>query len=88
MITKADKAIATKKLARSKNDVGSPEVQIAILTKRIEEVTVHVKEHQHDFMAKRGLIQMVGERKRLLKYLERENFQAYKDTIAKLGLRK
>lgn len=88
MITKADKAIATKKLARSKNDVGSPEVQIAILTKRIEEVTVHVKEHQHDFMAKRGLIQMVGKRKRLLKYLERENFQAYKDTIAKLGLRK
>ena len=88
MITKDNKAKAIKKLARSKNDVGSPEVQVAILTDRIKEVTEHVKEHKHDFMAKRGLIQMVGKRKKLLKYLERTDFELYKKTITKLGLRK
>ena len=88
MITREKKAEAMKKLARSKNDVGSPEVQVAILTERIKEVTEHVKENKHDFMAKRGLMQMVGQRKRLLKYLEKNDFEKYKDTIAKLGLRK
>ncbi len=88
MITREKKAEAMKKLARSKNDVGSPEVQVAILTERIKEVTEHVKENKHDFMAKRGLMQMVGQRKKLLKYLEKNDFEKYKDTIAKLGLRK
>ena len=60
-----DKAIA--KVARNKADVGSPEVQVAILTARIKEVTEHVKNNKHDFMAKRGLMQMVGKRKKLLK---------------------
>ncbi len=77
-----------QKLARSKEDVGSPEVQVSILTERIKEVTEHVKENKHDFMAKRGLMQMVGQRKKLLKYLERTNFDLYKKTIAELGLRK
>ncbi|MCR4753372.1 MAG: 30S ribosomal protein S15, partial [Candidatus Saccharibacteria bacterium] len=54
----------------------------------IKEVTEHVKANKHDFMAKRGLIQMVGQRKKLLKYLERTDFEAYKATVAKLGLRK
>ena len=88
MITKDNKAQAIAKLARSKNDVGSPEVQVSILTDRIKEVTEHVKENKHDYMAKRGLIQMVGQRKKLLKYLEHKDFDLYKSTVAKLGLRK
>ena len=88
MITKDNKAEAIKKLARSKNDVGSPEVQVAILTERIKEVTEHVKENKHDYMAKRGLIQMVGQRKKLLKYLEKTDFENYKTTVAKLDLLK
>jgi len=88
MITKDNKSEAIAALARSKEDVGSPEVQISILTKRIAEVTEHVKTHKHDFMAKRGLLQMVGKRKKLLKYLEKTDFESYKSTVAKLGLRK
>ena len=88
MITKEKKDAAISKLARSKSDVGSPEVQVSILTDRIKEVTEHVKEHKHDFMARRGLVQMVGRRKRLLKYLERTDFESYKAVVAKLGLRK
>ncbi len=88
MITKEKKAKAISALSRGKNDVGSPEVQVSILTERIKEVTEHVKEHKHDFMARRGLIQMVGKRKKLLKYLEKNDFELYKSTVAKLGLRK
>ncbi|MDO4987039.1 MAG: 30S ribosomal protein S15 [Candidatus Saccharibacteria bacterium] len=88
MITKEKKAEAIAKLARDKKDVGSPEVQVSILTERILEVTEHVKQNKHDFMARRGLMQMVGKRKKLLKYLERTDFEAYKATVAKLGLRK
>ncbi|MBR0480729.1 30S ribosomal protein S15 [Candidatus Saccharibacteria bacterium] len=88
MITKEKKAEAIAKLARGKKDVGSPEVQVSILTERILEVTEHVKQNKHDFMARRGLMQMVGKRKKLLKYLERTDFEAYKATVAKLGLRK
>ena len=73
MITKENKAEAISKLARSKKDVGSPEVQVSILTERIKEVTEHVKSNKHDFMARRGLMQMVGRRKKLLKYLEKNN---------------
>jgi small subunit ribosomal protein S15 len=75
-------------MARKEGDVGSPEVQVAVLTARIKEVTEHIKVNKHDFMAKRGLMQMVGQRKRLLKYLERTDFASYKKTIEKLGLRK
>ena len=88
MISKDKKAEAIKKLARSEKDVGSPEVQVAILTKRIKEVTEHVKTNKHDFMARRGLMQMVGRRKKLLKYLESTDFELYKATLEKLGLRK
>lgn len=88
MITKEKKGEAISKLARSKDDVGSPEVQISILTERILEVTEHVKANKHDFMARRGLMQMVGKRKKLLKYLEQTDYEAYKSTVAKLGLRK
>ena len=88
MITKEDKTQAIAKLARDPKDVGSPEVQVSILTERIKELTEHVKQNKHDFMAKRGHIQMVGKRKKLLKYLERTDFDLYKSTVAKLGLRK
>ena len=88
MITKENKDKAIASVARNKNDVGSPEVQVAILTARIKEVTEHVKNNKHDFMAKRGLMQMVGKRKKLLKYLETTDFELYKKTVAKLGLRK
>ena len=88
MISKDKKAEAIKKLARSEKDVGSPEVQVAILTERIKEVTEHVKTNKHDFMARRGLMQMVGRRKKLLKYLESTDFELYKATLEKLGLRK
>ena len=88
MITKEKKGEAIAKLARNKKDVGSPEVQISILTERILEVTEHVKANKHDFMARRGLMQMVGQRKKLLKYLEKNDFETYKATVAKLGLRK
>ena len=88
MITKENKDKAIAKVARSKSDVGSPEVQVSILTERIREVTEHVRINKHDFMAKRGLIQMVGKRKKLLKYLEETDFELYKKTISKLGLRK
>lgn len=88
MISKDKKAETIKKLARSEKDVGSPEVQVAILTERIKEVTEHVKNNKHDYMARRGLMQMVGRRKRLLKYLEKTDFEKYKETVAQLGLRK
>ncbi|MBR3415063.1 30S ribosomal protein S15 [Candidatus Saccharibacteria bacterium] len=88
MITKEKKGEAISKLARNKKDVGSPEVQISILTERILEVTEHVKNNKHDFMARRGLMQMVGKRKKLLGYLEKTDYEAYKATVAKLGLRK
>ena len=88
MITKENKTKAIAKVARSKADVGSPEVQVSILTERIKEVTEHVRINKHDFMAKRGLMQMVGKRKRLLRYLEETDFELYKKTVKKLGLRK
>ena len=88
MITKENKSQAIALTQVSKNDVGSPQAQVSILTARIKEVTEHLKGNKHDHMARRGLIQMVGKRKRLLKYLERTDFEAYKAVVAKLGLRK
>ena len=88
MITKENKNKAIALTQVSKNDVGSPQAQVSILSARIKEVTEHLKVNKHDFMARRGLIQMVGRRKRLLKYLERKDFEAYKATVAKLELRK
>ncbi len=88
MITKENKSQAIALTQVAKNDVGSPQAQASILTARIKEVTEHLKANKHDHMARRGLIQMVGKRKRLLKYLERKDFEAYKATITKLGLRK
>lgn len=88
MITTENKAQAIKDVQVHKTDVGSPQVQAAVLTTRIKEITAHLKTNKHDNMARRGLIQMVGKRKRLLKYLERKDFDAYTAIVAKLGLRK
>lgn len=88
MITQAKKIEEMAKTQRAKNDVGSPEAQVAVLTARINEVIEHLKTNKQDEMARRGLIQMVGKRKKLLGYLEKTNYEAYKNTITKLGLRK
>ena len=69
-------------------DSGSPEVQVAILTRRINELTEHFRTHKHDHHSRRGLLAMVGRRKRLLSYLAREDVERYRTLIARLGLRK
>lgn len=88
MITADNKLKAIALTQTHKNDVGSAQAQVAILTARINEVTEHIKLNKHDFMARRGLMQMVGKRKKLLKYLESKDFDTYKKVVAKLGLRK
>lgn len=88
MISTDKKTKIVTDLQRDKKDVGSPEVQVGILTERIKELTEHLKAHKHDFMARRGLLQAVGKRKRLLKYLAEQDGQAYLDLVKKLGLRK
>ena len=88
MITTEKKAAAIKAHARAKEDVGSPEVQASVLTERIKEVTEHLKTNKKDHMARRGLLQMVGKRKRLLSYLAKKDPAKYLETIKKLGLRR
>ncbi|MCG5106163.1 30S ribosomal protein S15 [Candidatus Saccharibacteria bacterium] len=88
MITKEDKLTAIKSTQLHDGDVGSSSAQVAILTKRINEITEHMKQNKHDFMARRGLIQMVGRRKKLLKALEQTDYNQYKKVIETLGLRK
>ena len=74
--------------ARSEGDTGSPEVQIAVLSRRINELTEHLKMHSKDHHSRRGLLRMVGRRRRLLDYLRREDIERYRALIAKLGLRR
>lgn len=88
MIAKEDKLTAIKSTQLHDGDVGSSSAQVAILTKRINEITEHMKQNKHDFMARRGLIQMVGRRKKLLKALEQTDYDQYKKVIETLGLRK
>ena len=87
-LTKARKESIVSEFARSKNDTGSVEVQVALLTERINKLTEHMKEHTHDYHTNRGLLQMVGKRKSLLEYLKNEDVQRYRDIVSKLGLRK
>lgn len=88
MISTDKKAAIVKDHQRSKTDTGSPEVQVSIMTARISEITEHLKVNKHDFMARRGLLQLVGKRRRLLKYLADTDPQAYLKLVKKLGLRK
>ncbi|NPA25908.1 MAG: 30S ribosomal protein S15 [Deltaproteobacteria bacterium] len=70
------------------NDTGSPEVQIALLSERISYLTDHFKVHKHDFHSRRGLLKLVGQRRRLLDYLKKKEYKRYKDVISSLGLRR
>jgi len=88
MISKADKEKAIKQTQVHGKDVGSPQAQIAILTARIKEITEHLKVNKNDAMARRGLIQIVGKRKKLLRALEAKDYESYKAIVSKLGLRK
>jgi small subunit ribosomal protein S15 len=88
MITSEKKKAVITDLQKSKTDTGSSAVQVGILTKRIEEITAHLKENKHDHMARRGLLQMVGQRKRHLKYIAEKDSQEYLALIKKLGLRR
>ena len=88
MQTKETTATIVQEHARSSGDTGSAEVQIALLTERITDLTGHMREHKHDYHSERGLLKLVGQRRRHLAYLNRTNIQRYRAIIAKLGLRK
>ena len=77
-----------KEYGKSDNDTGATEVQVALLTKRIDDLTGHLKEHKKDHHTRRGLLMLVGKRKRLLQYLENQDVERYRSLIDKLGLRK
>lgn len=88
MLTKEEKSAIIKEYAISEGDTGSPEVQIAILTKRINDLTEHLKTNKHDHHSRRGLLKMVGHRRNLLNYLIKVDIERYRAIIAKLGIRK
>lgn len=88
MISTDKKAAAIKDVQAHKNDTGSPAAQVAVLTERIKEITAHLQTNKHDFMARRGLLQMVGKRRRLLRYIAAHDSKAYLDLIQKLGIRR
>jgi small subunit ribosomal protein S15 len=87
-VTAERKQALIKEHARAANDTGSPEVQIAILSERISNLTEHAKLHPKDHHSRRGLLVLVGKRRRLLDFLKRENHKGYEALIAKLGIRK
>jgi small subunit ribosomal protein S15 len=87
-VLKEQKSALISDFRTGETDTGSPEVQVAILTKRIEELTEHLKSHTGDHHSRRGLLQMVGRRRRLLDYLRREDVERYRALIARLGLRR
>lgn len=88
MLDKAKKEKLIKKYRTHASDTGSPQVQIAILSEEVKELTKHLKTHRKDFSSRRGLVKKVAERRRLLKYLEREDAKAYAELIEALGLKK
>ncbi len=87
MIQKEKKQAVIAEFKTHENDTGSPEVQVAILTERIRELTEHLKTHKKDFHSRRGLLKMVGSRRRLLRYLMNKDFNRYRSLIERLGLR-
>ena len=88
MITTEKKAAAVKSIQADKSDTGSSEVQVAILTERIKELTEHLASNKHDYMARRGLLQMVGKRRILLRYIASRDSDKYLEVIKKLGIRR
>lgn len=88
MISKERKAEIIKTYGRTPEDTGSPEVQIAILTERIRELTEHLKVNKKDHHSRRGMLKMIGQRRNLLAYLQKKDLEGYRALIEKLGLRK
>ena len=88
MIRKEEKSAVIEANKTQENDTGSPEVQVAILTARIQQLTEHLKVHKHDNHSRRGLLKMVGKRRKLLDYLAKKDIERYRALIAKLGIRK
>ncbi len=87
-VTKERKAELVKEFGKSETDTGATEVQIAILTEEIKDLTEHLKVHIHDYHSKRGLMMKVGKRRSLLDYLKENNIQSYREVISKLNIRK
>lgn len=87
-MTKAEKTEIIQQYATHEGDTGSPEVQVAVLTKRINDLTEHLRAHHKDHHSRRGLLKMVGQRRSLLNYLQRLDITRYRELIAKLGIRK
>ena len=87
-MTQAEKTAIMQEYATHEGDTGSPEVQIAVLTKRINDLTEHLKEHHKDHHSRRGLLKMVGQRRRLLDYLKKKDLEKYRSLIKELGLRR
>ena len=88
MIDKEKKQATVRQYQLNEKDSGSTEVQVALLTERINQLTEHLKTHEHDHHSRRGLLQMVGQRRRLLTYLSENDVKRYRQLITKLGLRK
>lgn len=88
MLLKEEKTAIIQEYATHEGDTGSPEVQIAVLTRRINDLTEHLKTHKKDHHSRRGLLKMVGQRRNLLAYLQKKDIERYRALIAKLGLRK
>jgi small subunit ribosomal protein S15 len=88
MLVKDEKQNIISEYATKDGDTGSPEVQVAILTRRINDLTEHLKVHKHDHHSRRGLLQMVGRRRRLLRYLQSKDVARYRSLIERLGLRR
>ena len=88
MITKEKKAEVINSVATKQGDTGSPEVQVAILTERIRELTEHLKSNPNDHHSRRGLLKMVGQRRGMLDYLKKKDINRYRDIIEKLDIRK
>ena len=87
-LVKDEKTSIIEKFRKDENDTGSIEVQVALLTKRINDLNEHLKVHKHDYHSNRGLLKMVGQRKSLLNYLAKNDVQRYRALVKKLGLRK
>jgi len=88
LLTKERKTDLIKEFGTHPNDTGSPEVQVAILTERIKYLTEHLKVHKHDYHTRRGLLKLVGQRRRQLRYLNSRDVNRYRELIARLGLRR
>jgi len=87
MLDKKKKEEIIKKFKTHKNDTGSSEVQVAILTEEVKELTEHLKEHKKDFSSRRGLVKKLNQRRKLLRFLERDNFESFEKLVKKLGLK-